>query len=201
MQAPYAGDGLGGARGGATAGRQDASPPCTGRSSAEGGTAASSKHRQARADALIAVSDHVARDAVARLPALAGKLETISPGINLDRFDPAAVRADRLIRLAAELRVPDGRHVDPLRPLARIAAETLIEAIKRLGRDDVFCLLLGPTEQSTPFEKELERTIGQAGPAAAACSSAPMSRTCRRPTCWPMWWWRPAARAKASAAR
>ena len=33
------------------------------------------------------------------------------PGINLDRFDPAIVRADRLIRLAGELRIPDGSHL------------------------------------------------------------------------------------------
>ena len=37
--------------------------------------------------------------------------------------------------------------------------KTLIAAIKRLGRDDVFCLLLGSAGAPTAFEKELERTI------------------------------------------
>ena len=119
------------------------------------------ERRQARADALIAVSDHVARDALQRFPALADRLETIPPGINFDRFDPAIVRADRLIRLAAELRVPDGSHLVlcPARFGEDNGQKILIEALKRLGRDDVFCLLLGSVGQPTPFERELERAI------------------------------------------
>jgi hypothetical protein len=39
------------------------------------------------------------------------------------------------------------------------ARRPLIAAIERLGRDDVFCLLLGSTGAPTAFEKELEQTI------------------------------------------
>jgi glycosyltransferase involved in cell wall biosynthesis len=119
------------------------------------------ERRQARADAVIAVSDHVARDALQRFPALAGRLETIPPGVNFDRFDPAIVRADRLIRLAGELRVPDGSHLVlcPARFGEDNGQKILIEALKRLGRDDVFCLLLGSVGPPTPFERELERAI------------------------------------------
>jgi glycosyltransferase involved in cell wall biosynthesis len=121
--------------------------------------------RQTRADAVIAVSEHVAKDALSRFPALAEKLVTIAPGVNFDRFDPAVVRADRLIRLAAERRVPDGSHMIlcPARFTEDRGQKLLVEAIRLLGRDDVFCLLLGATEQSTSFEKDLERTIEAAG--------------------------------------
>lgn len=117
--------------------------------------------RQSRADAVIAVSQHVARDALRRFPQLEGRLETIPPGINFDRFDPAIVRADRLIRLAGELRVPDGSHLIlcPARFDEDRGQKILIEAVKRLGRDDVFCLLLGSTGEPTPFERELVRAI------------------------------------------
>jgi len=117
--------------------------------------------RQARADAVIAVSEHVARDALQRFPNLADRLDTISPGINLDRFDPAIVRADRLIRLAGELRVPDGSHLIlcPARFGEDNGQKILIEALRRLDRDDVFCLLLGSVGAPTPFERELERAI------------------------------------------
>ena len=119
------------------------------------------ERRQARADAVIAVSEHVARDALQRFPALADRLNTIPPGINFDRFDPAIVRADRLIRLAGELRVPDGSHLIlcPARFDEDRGQKILIEAVKQLARDDVFCLLLGSTGTPTPFEKELERAI------------------------------------------
>lgn len=119
------------------------------------------ERRQAHADAVIAVSDHVARDALQRFPALDGRLVTIPPGINFDRFDPAIVRADRVIKLASELRVPDGSHIIlcPARFDEDRGQKILIEAVKRLGRDDVFCLLLGSVGASTPFERELERGI------------------------------------------
>lgn len=117
--------------------------------------------RQARADALLAVSDHVARDAVQRYPQLAGRVETIPPGINLDRFDPAIVRADRLIKLAGELRIPDGSHLVlcPARFDEDRGQKILVEAMKQLGRDDVFCLLLGSVGAPTPFERDLERAV------------------------------------------
>ena len=122
------------------------------------------ERRQARADAVIAVSEHVARDALQRFPTLDGRLETIPPGINFDRFDPAIVRADRVIKLASELRVPDGSHLIlcPARFDEDRGQKLLIDAVKRLARDDVFCLLLGSVG-ATPFERELERAIVAAG--------------------------------------
>jgi glycosyltransferase involved in cell wall biosynthesis len=66
------------------------------------------ERRQVRADGVIAVSEYVARDALKHFPGLESRLETLPPGINVDRFDPAIVRADRLIRLAGELRVREG---------------------------------------------------------------------------------------------
>ena len=60
------------------------------------------------------------------------------------------MRADRLIRLAGELRVPDGSHLIlcPARFDEDRGQKILIQAIKRLGRDDVFCLLLGSTRHA-----------------------------------------------------
>jgi glycosyltransferase involved in cell wall biosynthesis len=121
------------------------------------------ERRQAGADQLVAVSDHLARDALARMPEVSDKLETIRPGINLDRFDPAAVRAERVIKLANELRVPDDCHIVICAARDEPGRLTLIQAIRELKRNDVFCLLLGSNGELTAFEKELERTIIGAG--------------------------------------
>ena len=55
-----------------------------------------------------------------------------------DRFDPAIVRADRLIRLAGELRVPDGKHLVlcPARLGENNGQKILIEALRLLDRDE-----------------------------------------------------------------
>jgi glycosyltransferase involved in cell wall biosynthesis len=122
------------------------------------------ERRLARAAALVAVSEHVARVTRDHLPAAADRVEVIPPGANLSRFDPAVVRADRLIKLASELRIPDGRQVVlfPARFDQDRGQKQVIDAIKRLGRDDIFCLLLGSTGDAAPFEKELERDIERA---------------------------------------
>ena len=123
------------------------------------------ERQQAHADALIAVSEHVANDMRRRLPAMTERLQVIPPGVNLDRFDPAVVRPDRVIKLATDVRVPDGAHVVlcPGRFTEDRGQKTLIEAIKMIGRDDVFGLLLGSIGAPTAFEKELERTIEASG--------------------------------------
>jgi glycosyltransferase involved in cell wall biosynthesis len=121
------------------------------------------ERRQARADALVAVSAHVARDAAAHMPAMADRIEIIAPGINADRFNPAAVRAERVIKLAAELRVPDDCHIVICAARSEPGRLTLIQAIKALGRDDVFCLLLGADAAPLPFDRILEQAIVRAG--------------------------------------
>jgi len=55
---------------------------------------------ETRADAMIAVSEHVARDALERFPDLEDRLETIPPGINFDRFDPAAFKSEADVEAA-----------------------------------------------------------------------------------------------------
>jgi glycosyltransferase involved in cell wall biosynthesis len=121
------------------------------------------ERRQGRADALVAVSAHVARDAVAHLPAAADRIDTIPPGINPDRFNPASVRADRVIKLAAELRVPDDCHIVICAARRERGRLTLIEALRVLGRNDVFCLMLGADPTPSPLDRELEQAIVRAG--------------------------------------
>jgi hypothetical protein len=100
-----------------------------------------------------------------RFPAVADRLEVVPPGVNLDRFDPALVRAERVITLAAKLRLPDGAHIVlcPGRFVENHGQKTLVEAIGKLARPDLFCLFPGSAGVPTPFEKELERTIERMG--------------------------------------
>jgi len=116
---------------------------------------------QAQADAVIAVSDFVARTLKAHVRSADSRVTTIRGGINLDRFNPATVRAERLIRLATQWRLPDDRRIIlfPARLDSDRGQTRLIDAIKALGRRDIYCLLLGAQPTPTAFEKELERHI------------------------------------------
>jgi glycosyltransferase involved in cell wall biosynthesis len=61
------------------------------------GVAAATRAVTARADAVIAVSDFLRRELLARLPALDGRVHVIDSGVDLERFrgrDAAAARAD-----------------------------------------------------------------------------------------------------------
>ena len=122
------------------------------------------ERRRLQADAVVAVSDYVARDIAAQSPGVAERLRIIPPGINLDRFDPVQVRPDRFVQLAGDLRVPDGRHLVlfPARFDRDRGQKLLVQAIGQLQRENVFCLLLGSTGAPTAFEKEIEQAITRA---------------------------------------
>jgi glycosyltransferase involved in cell wall biosynthesis len=116
---------------------------------------------QAQADALIAVSDFVGAGLKTRYPTAGARTVTIRGGINLERFNPGAVHADRLIRLAAQWRLPDDRRIVlfPARLDADRGQMRLIDAIAALGRRDIYCLLPGAEATPTAFEQALKRRI------------------------------------------
>lgn len=120
---------------------------------------------QTQADALIAVSDFVAGSLQARSGVDDRHITVIRSGINFDRFNPATVRAERLIKLAAQWRLPDDRKVIlfPGRLSEDRGQVHLVDAIKALGRHDVFCLLLGAESSPTPLEERLKRHIEHSG--------------------------------------
>ncbi|MBX3499331.1 MAG: glycosyltransferase [Alphaproteobacteria bacterium] len=135
---------------------------------------------QAAADRVIAVSDHVAHDLRQRHRLPEARLLTIRPGIHLDRFDPATVRPDRVIRLATQWRLPDDRRIVlfPARLSEDRGQARLVDALRELDRDDVHCLFVGGETPATAFERRLQALIeakGLGGRAAIAsyCEDMP----------------------------
>jgi len=99
-----------------------------------------------------------------------GRLVTIPRGIDLDRFDPNRVTAERMIALAREWRLPDAHHVVLLPGrLTRWKGQTvLIEAMARLERRDAIAVLVGDDQGRTDYRRELDRLIRSRGLAANA---------------------------------
>jgi glycosyltransferase involved in cell wall biosynthesis len=75
------------------------------------------------------------------------------------------VTPERLITLAREWRIPDGSNIImlPGRITRWKGHHVLIEAIEKLKRKDVFCVLIGADQGRSEYRKELEDTIQAKG--------------------------------------
>lgn len=118
----------------------------------------------ARGERVIAISQFVAEHVASVYGVGPDRLRTIPRGVDLARFDPDRVSGGRVVGLATQWRVPDGHLVVmlPGRLTRWKGGLDLIEAIARLGRPDVFGVLVG-AEQRAGFRRELEATVERNG--------------------------------------
>jgi glycosyltransferase involved in cell wall biosynthesis len=118
----------------------------------------------ARGERVIAISQFVADHAASVYSVGPDRLRTIPRGVDLKIFDPQRVSGERVASLAAQWRVPDGFSVAmlPARLTRWKGGLDLIDAVARLGRSDVICLLVG-AEQRRGFRRELEQAIERKG--------------------------------------
>ncbi len=93
------------------------------------------------------------------------KIRVIPRGIDLDLFDPAKVSAERMIQLSEAWRLPDDQQVIMLPGrLTRWKGQgVLIDALAKLGRRDVRCVLVGSDQGRRRYRAELENKVAAAG--------------------------------------
>jgi len=118
-----------------------------------------------RGERVIAVSRFIAGH-VRRVHGIPNSRVRIVPrGIDLDRFDPSRVTPDRIVTLANRWRLTDGFPVVMLAgELAEKKGQTvLVNAIHKLGRRDIRCLLIGSDKVDKAYREELEALIGRQG--------------------------------------
>jgi glycosyltransferase involved in cell wall biosynthesis len=115
----------------------------------------------AKGELVIAISQYVAKYLQDNYELPANRIRLIPRGIALERFHPTAVTPQRLITLSQEWRIPDGANVIilPGRLTRWKGHHVLIEAIDRLKRKDIFCVLIGSDQGRTAYRQELEETI------------------------------------------
>jgi glycosyltransferase involved in cell wall biosynthesis len=118
----------------------------------------------ARGDRVIAISDFVADHAASVYGVGRERLRTIPRGVDLEIFDPNRVGAQRVINLARQWRLPDGVPVVmlPGRLTRWKGGLDFVEAVAKLGRSDICCVLVG-SEQHHGFRRELEAEIRENG--------------------------------------
>jgi glycosyltransferase involved in cell wall biosynthesis len=114
----------------------------------------------ARGERVIAISQFVGEHVASVYGVGPDRLRVIPRGVDIALFDPRRVNGERVCALATRWRVPEDAAVVmlPGRLTRWKGGLDFIEAIARLGRRDLCCLLVG-AEQHPGFRRELEITI------------------------------------------
>ncbi len=111
----------------------------------------------AKGERIIAISQFVAARLKARHQVDPALLRVIPRGVDTVIFDPAAVSGDRMARLAAEWRLPDG--VPTIMLPARLTRwkghAIMLEALARLECRDACLVLVGAEQGRVRFRREL----------------------------------------------
>lgn len=117
----------------------------------------------AKGDLVIAISEHIAKLIVERYRIDPACVRTIHRGIDFEMFDPTHVTASRLVQLAQAWRLQDGMPLImlPGRLTRWKGQRILIEALARLGRADIRCVLVGSDQGRTGYRRELESLVAQ----------------------------------------
>ncbi len=115
----------------------------------------------AQGERVIAISHYVAQYLRDNYKLTDTVIRLIPRGIPMDRFHPTAVTPQRLIGLARDWRIPDGANIVMLPGrLTRWKGHTvLIEAMEKLNRKDLFCVIIGSDQGRKEYRKELEDLI------------------------------------------
>jgi glycosyltransferase involved in cell wall biosynthesis len=113
----------------------------------------------ARGEIVIAASQYVAQMIRRRHKVDPARIRVIPRGVDPKIFDPEAIFPDRIVRMAQTMRAPDGMLtvVMPGRLTAWKGQAVLLQAIARLSRRDVCCVLVGSDQGRTKYTRELEK--------------------------------------------
>lgn len=119
----------------------------------------------AHGEVIIAISDYVSDYLKKNYNVDASRIRKIHRGIPLERFHPATVNAERMIKLSNQWRIPDGANIVmmPGRITRWKGHHILIDAIKKLNNPDLFCVMIGSDQGRAEYRKELEEAITEKG--------------------------------------
>ncbi len=119
----------------------------------------------ARGDRVIANSRFIARHVAANYNVEPARIRVIPRGIDIDIFNPERVSAERVIQLAQRWRLPDGVPVVmlPGRLTRWKGHGLLLDALARLDRQELVCLLVGSDQGRERYRAELEEKVRHLG--------------------------------------
>jgi glycosyltransferase involved in cell wall biosynthesis len=114
-------------------------------------------------DRIIAISQFIKNHILSNYKIGKEKIVTIHRGINLNNFDYLKVSNERLIAFSKKFNIPEDSYVVllPGRITRWKGHLLLIEAIAKLERSDIICLLIGDSQGRKKYIIELEQHINK----------------------------------------
>jgi glycosyltransferase involved in cell wall biosynthesis len=99
------------------------------------------------------------------LPELRERLSVVPYGVDLSRFDPQRVAAQRMIQLAQNWRLPDDKPVImlPARYVPQKGHALLLEALTEVKDIDLRCLMVGPSADGGAYRDQLDKLVKMMG--------------------------------------
>lgn len=115
----------------------------------------------ASCDHIVTLSYLTANEIAAAMPDLRQRISVIPYGVDLSRFEPSRVAAERVIQLAKQWRLPDDRPVImlPARFAPAKGHGQLIEALAELKDLELRCIMVGPSPDGGAYREQLENKI------------------------------------------
>ncbi len=119
----------------------------------------------ASGDIVIAISNFIRDHIIEVYGTPAERIRVIHRGVDFDRLDPAAVPSARVVQLATEWQLPDGAPVIMMPGrLTRWKGQTVfLEALAKLGRDDIAAVIVGGDQGREAYGRELHALAQRLG--------------------------------------
>lgn len=119
----------------------------------------------ARGERVIAISNHIREYLLKNYEIDERNIRLIHRGVAIEKFHPNAVAPTHLIKLSKDWRLPDGCIIVmmPARVTRWKGHLVLVEAMAKLKRDDVFCVMIGDDQGRSEFTMEVESAIKEKG--------------------------------------
>ena len=119
----------------------------------------------ARGERVIAISNYVREYLLKNYDIDERNIRLIHRGVAIEKFHPNAVAPTHLIKLTKDWRLPDGCTIVmmPARITRWKGHLVLVDAMAKLKRDDVFCVMIGDDQGRSEFTAEVEAAIQEKG--------------------------------------
>lgn len=119
----------------------------------------------AKGERVIAISNYVAQYLQNYYHLDERTIRLIPRGIPMEKFHPTAVTPQRMVSLAQNWRVPDSANIVmlPGRLTRWKGHSVLVDALEKIDRKDLFCVIIGSDQGRKEYRKELEDSIEAKG--------------------------------------